>query len=107
MFYCQDCQAGPRLAGEIWRRPVSWASRSFSYLPISHFQLRKYREIAKTACMISEHRSHWLGLPVELYDPETTPNYAGKIYRLAISWESETSFSELFERFTESPECTA
>jgi hypothetical protein len=80
----------------------------FIFLPrISYFQLRKCREIAKTACMISEHRSDWLGLPVELYDPENTPNYAGKIYRLATSWESEASFSELFERFTENAECAA
>jgi hypothetical protein len=57
--------------------------------------------------MISEHVSHWLGLPVELFDAEKTPDYAGRIYRLATDWDAEESFAEIFAKFTEDPACSA
>jgi hypothetical protein len=57
--------------------------------------------------MISEHVSHWLGLPVELFTAEKKPDYAGRIYRLATDWDAEESFEEIFARFTEDPGCAA
>jgi hypothetical protein len=57
--------------------------------------------------MISENAAEWLGLPVSLFDPEKLPsNYAHQLYRLALDWESELSFSELFARFLEGPACS-
>lgn len=61
--------------------------------------------------MISEHASEWLGLPVELFDPEKAesnpPDYAKRIYRLATVWDASLSLPELFERFTANPACSA
>lgn len=57
--------------------------------------------------MINVHVSEWLGLPVEHYDPNKTPDYAGRIYRIATDWENQPSFAELFERFTADPACAA
>jgi hypothetical protein len=57
--------------------------------------------------VITEHVSQWLGFPVEVYDPDKTPDYAGKVYRLATNWDAGSPFSELFERFTSNPACAA
>ncbi len=57
--------------------------------------------------MISEHLSNWLGLPVELFNPKKNPDYAGRIYRLATDWDGEDSISDLFEKFTSNPACSA
>ncbi|MEA3210209.1 MAG: hypothetical protein QOE70_3266 [Chthoniobacter sp.] len=57
--------------------------------------------------MIDEHVSEWLGLPVELYDPSKTPDYAGRIYRIATNWDQGMSFAEQFKKFTANPACGA
>src|SRR5260221_10639413 len=57
--------------------------------------------------MISEHVENWLGYPVRLFDPKTTKKgvqeYSTVIYRLALDWDAEVKFPELFERFLENP----
>jgi len=56
--------------------------------------------------MISENATEWLGLPVSLFDPQKRPaEYVRRLYRLALDWESELSFPELFARFLEGPGC--
>ncbi len=57
--------------------------------------------------MISDHATEWLGLPVELFNPEKTPDYAGRVYRLATDYDAELSFAEIFEAFTSNPDCAA
>lgn len=59
------------------------------------------------ARMISDHASEWIGLPVDLYKPDTTPNYAHRISRLAIEYDDDLTFPELFERFISNPACAA
>lgn len=58
--------------------------------------------------MISEHATEWLGYPVKLFNAETSEqginDYAGTIYRLALDWDAEVDFPELFSRFIANPE---
>lgn len=54
--------------------------------------------------MISENATEWLGIPVSLFNPEKQPaDYIRRLYRLALDWDSELSFPELFGRFIEGP----
>lgn len=60
--------------------------------------------------MISEHLTHWLDLPVELFDEDrsstsiTAQDVQRCCFRLAIeAYESELSFEELFSRFLANP----
>jgi hypothetical protein len=57
--------------------------------------------------MISEHVDHWLGYPVKLFDSKTAKKgvqeYSKVIYRLALDWDAEVGFPELFERFLDHP----
>jgi len=56
--------------------------------------------------MISENATEWLGLPISLFDPEKLPSdYANHLYRLALEWDSEYAFPELFAKFLEGPGC--
>lgn len=57
--------------------------------------------------MISEHATTWLGIPVKLFDAETSEkgvsDYAQTIYRLALDWDAEVDFPTLFSRFISNP----
>jgi hypothetical protein len=57
--------------------------------------------------MISEHAVDWLGFPVKLFDAELSEegisDYATTIYRLALDWEADVEFPELFSRFMSNP----
>jgi hypothetical protein len=57
--------------------------------------------------MISEHAVDWLGFPVKLFDPELSEkgisDYATTIYRLALDWDADVDFPELFSRFMSNP----
>jgi hypothetical protein len=57
--------------------------------------------------MFSEHSTHWLGLPVQLYDAERSEkpikDYAQTIYRLTLDYDGNVDLPTLFSRFTADP----
>ena len=57
--------------------------------------------------MISEHAADWLGFPVKLFDAKLAEkgisDYATTIYRLALDWDADLDFPELFSRFISNP----
>lgn len=57
--------------------------------------------------MISEHTTHWLGYPVQLFDAERSEDglkdYTRTIYRIALDWDSEVDFPTLLARFLDNP----
>ncbi len=57
--------------------------------------------------MISEHSTHWLGFPVQLFDAarseEGVTDYSGTIHRLALDWDATVDFPTLFSRFLDNP----
>src|SRR5689334_18296807 len=57
--------------------------------------------------MISEHVENWLGLPVKLFDGESAKkgvqDYSKVIYRIALNWDADVEFPELFDQFLDNP----
>jgi hypothetical protein len=80
---------------------------TFRVRPLRNFIAWANNSPSLRELMISEHVENWLGYPVKLFDPKVAKKgveeYARVVYRLALDWDAEIGFPELFERFLDNP----